>query len=120
MDDFVVFLKGKGISKDDIVNNGKNKCIRYGELYTEYSEVINEVKSRTNISIEGSVLSKENDVLIPSSGETAIDIATVSCVKENNVLLGADLNIIRPNKDQDGEFLSYYLSNFQNNYKIIQ
>jgi type I restriction enzyme S subunit len=28
------FLKGKGISKQDICDNGSQPCIRYGELYT--------------------------------------------------------------------------------------
>lgn len=109
----VEFLRGKGISKDDIVNDGKNKCIRYGELYTEYNEVISAVKSKTNISKENSLLSKSGDVLIPSSGETAIDIATSSCLNEDEVLLGGDLNVLRPNKDNDGIFLAYDLSNFQ-------
>lgn len=30
-------LKGKGISKSDIVQNGVLPCIRYGELYTYYA-----------------------------------------------------------------------------------
>ncbi len=30
--DVAKFKKGKGISKADILENGKNKCIRYGEL----------------------------------------------------------------------------------------
>lgn len=111
--DVAIFLKGKGISKDDISEVGKNKCIRYGELYTTYSEIINEVKSKTNISSDESLLSKKNDLLIPSSGETALDIATVSCVKEDNILLGGDLNVIRLKEKQDGNFFAYYLSNFQ-------
>src|SRR5688572_13654034 len=108
-----VFLKGKGISKDDISENGINKCIRYGELYTTYNEIIKDVKSRTNISNEDSLLSKENDILTPSSGETALYIAKVSCVKEDNVLLGGDINVMRLGKDQSGEFFAYYLSNFK-------
>lgn len=107
------FLKGRGISKNDIVKDGKNKCIRYGELYTEYDEIIKDVKSRTDVLAKNSLLSKKDDVLIPSSGETALDIATISCVKEDNILLGGDLNVIRL-KNQSGDFFAYYLSNFQN------
>jgi len=109
----VDFLKGIGIAKDDIVKNGKNRCIRYGELYTEYNEIINEVKSRTNISEKKSLLSKKNDVLLPSSGETALDIARSSCIREDGILLGGDLNVLRLRKNQDGIFFAYYLSNFQ-------
>ncbi|MCR4329585.1 MAG: restriction endonuclease subunit S [Candidatus Roizmanbacteria bacterium] len=109
--EIATFLKGKGISKEDISINGKNKCIRYGELYTQYNEIITEVKSKTNFSSSGALASEENDVLIPSSGETSLDIATTCCVKEAGVLLGGDLNVIRLNKYQSGDFFSYYLSN---------
>ncbi len=104
------FLKGKGISKNDIVENGKNKCIRYGELYTEYKEIIDEVKSQTNISKNNTVLSEENDLLIPSSGETPIDIATTSCIHQEGVFIGGDINILRL-KNSCGDFFAYYLSN---------
>jgi len=103
------FLKGKGISKSDIDENGNLPCIRYGELYTHYNETIKEIKSYTNLDKENLVLSKENDVIIPSSGETQIDIATASCVLIRGVALGGDLNIIRSNVN--GIFLSYYLNN---------
>lgn len=102
------FSKGKGISKSDVDENGETECIRYGELYTHYGEVIAEIKSRTNINRENLVFSEANDVIIPSSGETQIDIATASCVLKSGVALGGDLNIIKtPN---NGVFLSYYLN----------
>ena len=107
--DFAQFSKGKNISKEDIEEDGKSEAIRYGELYTRYNEVINEVYSKTNIPIKDLVLSKANDVIIPASGETNIDIATASCVSRNNVALGGDLNIIRSNNN--GVFLAYYLNN---------
>ena len=50
-----------------------------------------------------------NDVIIPSSGETAEDIATARCVLKNDVFLGGDLNIIRLNNDS-GSFLCYQLN----------
>jgi type I restriction enzyme S subunit len=101
--------KGKGISKKDIDEKGETECIRYGELYTHYAEVIAEIKSRTNVKKENLVFSEANDVIIPSSGETQIDIATASCVLKTGVALGGDLNIIKtPN---NGVFLSYYLNN---------
>lgn len=107
--DIAKFSKGKGISKSDIVEDGINECIRYGELYTTYSEVINSISSRTNVELADSVLSEENDVIIPSSGETQLDIATASCVLKNGVILGGDLNIIK--SKINGVFLSYLLNN---------
>jgi len=106
--DITTFLKGKGISKNDIDDSGQTKCIRYGELYTQYNEVIEDVISRTNIPIEDLVFSEVNDVIIPSSGETILDIATASCVMEEGIALGGDLNVIR--SSIDGVFLSYYLN----------
>lgn len=103
------FVKGKGIAKSDVVASGINPCIRYGELYTTYGECIEEVVSKTDVRLEDSVVSEINDVIIPSSGETPIDIATAACVLKDNVILGGDLNIIRTKID--GIFLSYYLNN---------
>ena len=101
--------KGEGISKDQRSING-NPCILYGELYTTYStEIIDEVISKTNLPEKGLVKSKANDVIIPASGETAIDISTARCVTRSDVFLGGDLNIIRL-KGQDGKFFSYQLN----------
>jgi len=105
---FASLHKGKGISKSDIDLNGKIPCIRYGELYTRYNEVIDVVFSKTNCPVSNLFLSKKNDVIIPSSGETKIDIAKASCVTLENVSLGGDLNVIR-SKD-NGIFISYYLN----------
>ena len=109
LDDIATILKGKGIPKADIVENGNLPCIRYGELYTHYNERISIIKSYTNLVADDLVLSKANDVVIPSSGETQIDIATASCVLESGIALGSDLNIIR--SKINGVFLSYYLNN---------
>lgn len=115
--DIATFSKGKGISKSDVVSDGEIPCIRYGQLYTEYRETINEVVSHTNVPIEKLVLSQVDDVIIPASGETQIDIATASCVKKKGIALGGDLNIIR--SKNDGTFLSYYL-NSAKKHRIAQ
>ena len=101
--------KGSGISKDRLSEYG-SPCILYGELYTKYkSEIINEVYSRTELDSSLLVKSKANDVIIPCSGETAIDISTARCAPFNNILLGGDLNIIRL-KNNDGGFFAYQLN----------
>ncbi len=100
--------KGKGISKSDVVTNGELKCIRYGELYTHYGTTISLVISSTNIPPSQLELSNKNDVIIPSSGEIASDIATAACVRLDGVALGGDINIIRC--QENGVFLAYYLN----------
>ncbi|MFA0080031.1 restriction endonuclease subunit S [Vibrio artabrorum] len=102
------FSKGKGISKADIIENGQVSCVRYGELYTTYSEVIDTVYSKTNQPKDALVLSRANDVIIPSSGEAALDIATASCVLHSGIALSGDLTIIR--SQIDGVFLSFQLN----------
>lgn len=107
----VSFSKGKGISKENLDNTGKLKCIRYAELYTMYGEIINYVFSRTNLDPDDLILSKANDVIIPSSGETAIDIAKAACVCIEGVVLGGDINILR--SKIDGRFLAHYLNHYK-------
>ncbi|MBQ6746801.1 MAG: restriction endonuclease subunit S, partial [Bacteroidaceae bacterium] len=109
LQDIASISKGAGISKDQLSDTGE-PCILYGELYTKYkSEVITDVLSKTDIDTTNLVRSKANDVIIPSSGETAIDISTARCVPYDSILLGGDLNIIRL-KNQDGRFYSYQLN----------
>lgn len=109
LDSIALFYKGKGISKSDIDPLGGVPCIRYGELYTIYGEVIDRIFSRTNLPLPELFLSQSNDVVIPSSGETKIDIAKASCVLLNGVALGGDLNVLR-STNANGIFLSYLLN----------
>ena len=109
LDKIAELSKGVGISKEQLSEDGK-PCILYGELYTKYkSEIIRNVISSTNIEVSNLKYSKQNDVIIPCSGETAIDIAVARCVPFDNILLGGDLNVIRLYKD-DGAFMAYQLN----------
>ncbi|WP_032941846.1 restriction endonuclease subunit S [Phocaeicola sartorii] len=109
LDEIATLSKGIGISKEQVSNDGE-LCILYGELYTKYkSEIIKEISSRTNIDNSKLKRSKANDVIIPCSGETAVDIATARCVPFDNILLGGDLNIISLYQ-YDGAFMSYQLN----------
>jgi len=110
LNDIVDFYKGNTLSKSDIKENGKFPCILYGELYTQYDEITDKVISYTDRSDKNLFHSKINDVLIPCSGETALDISTSTCILQDHVILGGDLNILRP-KFQNGKYLSYLLSN---------
>ena len=109
LDEIADLSKGVGISKEQLSEDGE-PCILYGELYTKYkSEIIRKVISKTNIESSNLKRSKRNDVIIPCSGETAIDIAVARCIPFDNILLGGDLNIIRLHKD-DGAFMAYQLN----------
>lgn len=111
--DFTSFFKGKGISKSEISDDGNIPCIRYGELYTRYHEMVKDVKSHTALSPENLFFSQKNDVIIPATGETAEDISTASYLPLDGIALGGDINVVRSNCD--GLFLAYYLSHIKKN-----
>ena len=110
LDNIATLSKGKiGISKEQLSEDGE-PCILYGELYTKYkSEIIKQVESKTDINGSKLKRSKANDVIIPCSGETAVDIATARCVPFDNILFGGDLNVISLHQ-YDGAFMSYQLN----------
>lgn len=89
------FLRGSGLSKKLLKINGKNECIHYGELYTQYhSYIIDTVVSKTDE--EGKILSCKGDILIPATTTAdAMGIAIARCVIKRNVIIGGDINIIR-------------------------
>ena len=103
--DVGTFHKGAPLSKADISEDGK-PFILYGELYTTYGEIIKDVVRRTTAEIDIPYLSRCGDVIIPTSGETAEEIATASCIMSDGVVLGGDLNIYR-SEHIDGRFLAY-------------
>lgn len=88
------YSKGNGYSKGDLTELG-TPIILYGRLYTKYQFAIDEVDTFV-VPKSGSVYSQGNEVIVPASGETAEDIARASAVEKSGILLGGDLNILRP------------------------
>ena len=111
------FTKGAPLSKADISDCGE-PLILYGELYTTYNEVAYNIQRRTQATIDEKYYSHVGDVIIPTSGETAEEISTATCVMVPNVALGGDLNIYR-SKHVDGRIISYVL-NHQAKWKIAK
>ncbi len=100
------FYKGKGLPKSAITANGRKLCIHYGELFTQYSEVIETIKSRTDLT-KNCFLSAKNDVLMPTSDVTPKGLAKSCCIKSDGIILGGDILIIRTDKTViNGEFLA--------------
>ena len=92
--DIAEYSKGNGYSKSELTEVG-TPIILYGRLYTKYQFAIDEIDTFATPK-NGAVYSQGNEVLIPASGETAEDIARASAVEKSGVLLGGDLNILRP------------------------
>jgi type I restriction enzyme S subunit len=107
------FFKGKGLPKSDIIQNGKYKCLHYGELFTKYKESIVNIISSTDV-FDKPFLSIANDVLMPTSDVTPNGLATASCINEDDVILGGDVLIIRQKiKVFEGLFFSYYVNQYR-------
>ena len=107
LNDLFSFHRGSSLSKNDIVESGKNKCIHYGELFTSYSERISKIHSLTNAN---GTLSRFGDILMPSSDVTPLGLATASVILENGVIIGGDINILRPKIKIDSLYVSYFLN----------
>ena len=84
--------------------------ILYGRLYTKYQFAISEVDTFA-VPRNGAVYSQGNEVIVPASGETAEDIARASAVEKSGVLLGGDLNILKPFDFINPLFLALAISN---------
>ena len=103
--DLALFSKGSGYSKSDICKEG-TPVILYGRMYTKYQSVFDEIDTFVNPKYN-SVVSKGGEVIIPGSGESSEDISLAAMVKNEGVILGGDLNILKFNqKVNDPAFMS--------------
>ena len=107
---YASFLTGSGLSWDDISDDGEQECILYGNLYTDYGMITDKVIYKTKSQLKNPVYSEFGDVLIPASDTTPTGLARAISLEKTGVLLGGDINIIRPNKDIDGSCLSLSLN----------
>ena len=116
--DIADYSKGNGYSKGDLTDAG-TPIILYGRLYTKYQFAISEVDTFA-VPRNGAVYSQGNEVIVPASGETAEDIARASAVEESGVLLGGDLNILRPFDFINPLFLALAISNGEPQKKLAK
>jgi len=112
------FLKGKGIKRDDVSNDGV-ACIRYGELYTRYNNYIYTLESHIPKSVAaGSRPLKMGDLLFAGSGETAEEIGKcVAYLGKDKAYAGGDIVILRPSDEGHN---SLYLGHLLNHSVVTQ
>jgi type I restriction enzyme S subunit len=91
------FLKGKGIKKDEISNQGL-PCIRYGEIYTQHHEYIKNISSFISKEIaESSQKIDIGTILFAASGETKEEIGKcVANTQFEDIYAGGDIIIFSP------------------------
>ncbi|MEF2942546.1 MAG: restriction endonuclease subunit S [Phocaeicola dorei] len=102
------------MSKEQLTANG-NPCIFYGELFTIYGCVIDEVKSKTHIKKEVSTLSRGRDLLFPASTTVdALSLIVPSTLMEKDIILGGDMFAIKISQEYNPLYLSYYFNYIAN------
>jgi len=104
------FLKGTGIKRSD-VGSGSIGCVRYGELYTTYNNVIRHLISRISSDVtRQSTKLNLGDVLFAGSGETKTEIGKCAAfILHEEAYAGGDIIIFRTFKCCP-TFLGYYLN----------
>ena len=108
--EYANFFTGNGLNWNDISDDGEQECILYGNLYTDYGMITENIVYRTNTEIKNPVYSEYGDVLIPASDTTPTGLARATSLEKSGVLLGGDINIIRPNEGINGSCLSLALN----------
>lgn len=96
--DIFLFSTGKNIKQNEASPEFETPCVRYGELYHMYNEVITEIINRTNFDKSELLFSDGDEILLPSAGEDPLDIGSASALTIKNVAIGRTINILKPAK----------------------
>jgi type I restriction enzyme, S subunit len=106
----IEWKRGNGLRKSDLEDEGKFKCILYGELYTKHKNALIENKELSRTNKTGAFSSKKGDILVPgTSTASKKDMLLAREIDEDGVILGGDINVIRP---KQGLFAKKYLPYF--------
>ena len=106
------FSTGKNIKQNEASPEFEIPCVRYGELYHMYNEIISNVINSTNLDKSELVFSQGNEILLPSAGEDPLDIGSASALTIPNIAIGRTINILRPLSDNvySQKYVSYYIN----------
>lgn len=102
--------KGAGITKEDVKDDGKIPCVRYGEIYTLYNFHFDDCKSKTNVDcVAQPRYFSYGDILFTCTGELVEEIGkAVVYLGNEKCMAGGDI-IIAKHK-QNPIFMSYALN----------
>ena len=97
------------LSKEQLSDSGV-PCILYGELFTQYGPVIEDVINKTNVT-NNLTLSRGRNLLFPSSTTVdALSLIAPSALTKPNIILGGDMFGIEVSDEYSPEYLSYYFN----------
>ena len=111
-EDVFLFSTGKNIKQNEASPEFETLCVRYGELYHMYDEVIRLVINRTNLNKSDLLFSQGDEILLPSAGEDPLDIGSASALTVENVAIGRTINILKPLKQNvySNIYAAYYIN----------
>ena len=110
--DIFLFSSGKNIKQAEASPEFETPCVRYGELYHMYNEVIYKIINRTNLAKSELLFSQGNEILLPSAGEDPLDIGSASALTLKDVAIGRTINVLSPKSDNvySQKYASYYIN----------
>jgi type I restriction enzyme, S subunit len=111
-DEIFLFSTGTNIKQNEASPEFETPCVRYGELYHMYNEVITEVINKTNLDKSELLFSDGDEILLPSAGEDPLDIGSASALTIKDVAIGRTINVLKPAKENvySQIFASYYIN----------
>lgn len=111
-EDIFSFSTGKNIKQNEASPDFDIPCVRYGELYHMYEEVITKVINKTNLNKSELLFSNGDEILMPSAGEDPLDIGSASALTIKDIAIGRTINILRPISDNIycQKYVAYYIN----------
>ena len=105
------FTRGNGLQKKDFQEEG-NPVIHYGQIYTKYGFIADEVLSYVNDEIFSKLRkAQKNDILIATTSENIADVGkSVVWIGEDEIGFSGDMYSYRT--QQNSKYIAYY---FQTN-----
>lgn len=103
------FQKGSGITKEDIIEDGDISCVRYADLYTDYSYIFSECKIKTSLTLHTAPkYFSYGDLLFTCTGELVEEIGkSVAYLGQEECIAGGDIIICK--HSQNPTFMGYAL-----------
>lgn len=103
------FQKGSGITKENIIDDGDISCVRYADLYTDYSYIFSECKIKTSLTLHTAPkYFSYGDLLFTCTGELVEEIGkSVAYLGQEECIAGGDIIICK--HSQNPTFMGYAL-----------
>lgn len=112
------FYYGKSAPKFSLSPDAPTPCVRYGELYTKFGVIIDEVVSKTNIDPKNLRFSKGGEILVPRVGEDPLDFAACCCyLPLEGIAIGEMISVF--NTQENPIFYTYYFRTLRKEFARV-